>query len=110
MEQQQRRGEFDLVLDALSNSYRRQLLVALLEHNPQDERDTDPLDLLPEVEQEDTLEVELVHSHLPKLEEMGYISWDRPTDEISKGPRWDTIAPLLKLMQDHEEDLPDGWL
>jgi len=110
MEKQQKRAEFDLLIDALSNAYRRQLLVALLEHNPQDDRDTDPLDLLSEVEQGDALELALVHSHLPKLEEMGYISWDRKANEINKGPNWDEIAPLLTLIHNHRDELPDGWL
>ena len=48
--------------------------------------------------------------HLPKLEDMGYISWDRNTNEISKGPAWDDIAPLLKLIYDHQDELPKGWL
>ena len=110
MMKQQREEDVDDVLDALSNAYRRQLLVALLEHNPQDDDDRDPLELLSETEEADVLEMELVHMHLPKLDEMGYISWDRNTDEISKGPEWDEIAPLLKLIHDHQDELPKGWL
>ena len=45
-----------------------------------------------------------------KLEEMGYISWDRTTNKIKKGPEWDDIAPVLKLMHDHQDELPEGWL
>ena len=42
---------FDDVLYALSNRYQRELLLALLEHNPQDDRDHDPLNLLSETEE-----------------------------------------------------------
>jgi hypothetical protein len=107
---QQPEENVDEMLDALSHSYRRQLLVALLEHNPQDDDDRDPLKLLSEGEEAKVLEMELMHVHLPKLEDMGYISWDRTTNEISKGPNWDDIAPLLKLIHDHQDELPDGWL
>ncbi|MCU4751846.1 ArsR family transcriptional regulator [Halobacteria archaeon AArc-curdl1] len=67
---------------ALANPYRRELLVAMLEHNPQDDDNRDPLGLLDETEVPDVLESELVHNHLPKLEEMGYITWNRETGEL----------------------------
>jgi len=110
MDRDQRQKVVDDILDALSNPYRRQLLVALLDHNPQDDSDRDPLDVLSEADEAAVLESELVHTHLPKLDEMGYISWNRSTNTISKGPRWGEIAPLLKLMHDHQDELPDGWL
>jgi hypothetical protein len=97
-------------LSALSNPYRRQLLVALLEHNPQDSDDRDPLDILSGTEEPDVLETELFHRHLPKLDDMGFITWNRETDQISKGPRWEEIAPLLELIYTHQDELPDGFL
>lgn len=100
----------DDLFEALSNPYRRQLLVALLEHNPQDDHDRDPLDLVSDDIEPDVLELHLLHSHLPKLEEMDFITWDRETNEISKGPDWDEIKPLLELIDNHQDELPDGWL
>lgn len=99
--------------EALANSDRRQLLLALFDANPQDDDDLDPLDLL--VEGETTHDfgitrLELTHSHLPKLAEMGFIEWDRELDELSKGPNWKEIAPLLRLMHKHQDELPDKWL
>jgi hypothetical protein len=101
---------FDRVLSALGNRYRRQLLVALLDHNPQDDNDADPLDTLSEEEESEVLESELMHNHLPRLHDMGYITWDRTTNEISKGPKWDEIEPFLKLIYEHQDELPDDWL
>jgi hypothetical protein len=98
------------MLDALSDPYRRQLLVAMLEANPQDDTDTDPLDLLGDAAADETVETTLSHIHLPKLEERGYIEWDREAGTISKGPNWERIAPLIQLIQDHRGELPDGWL
>jgi len=103
-------SNFDVALSALADPYRRQLLIALLEHNPQDDDDHDPLNLLAEDEEDELVQSALVHNHLPKLEEMGYIEWNRTTDKISKGPNWDAIAPLLALIDDHRDELPEGWL
>lgn len=98
------------LLNAISNPYRRQLLVALLEHNPQDDDDWDPLDILTDGEEADNIESIIVHKHLPKLEDKGFIRWDQANDEISKGPKWDEIAPVLRLIHEHRDELPDGWL
>ncbi|VTT86294.1 hypothetical protein DM2_2332 [Halorubrum sp. DM2] len=51
----------------------------------------------------------MYHSHLPKLADLGFIEWDPDENEIRKGPRWDDIAPLLRLIEDHQDELPDGW-
>ena len=102
---------FDTALEALSNRYRRNLLVALLEHNPQDDDDLDPLNATtPSGSDLDVLQTKLFHNHLPKLEEMGYIEWDRERNEIMTGPDWEEIAPLLRLIDDHQDKLPEDWL
>ncbi|WP_340102166.1 DUF7344 domain-containing protein [Salinibaculum salinum] len=100
----------DALFEALSDPYRRQLLVALLDHNPQDDSDRDPLNVVSDDVEPEVLETALFHSHLPKLEEMGYIRWDRDSNEISKGPEWDEIEPLLTLIHDHQDELPEDWL
>ncbi|WP_262179846.1 ArsR family transcriptional regulator [Haloarcula laminariae] len=97
-------------LEVLSNSYRRELLLALLEHNPQDDADRDPLDIIDPPLEPEVLEVELFHEHLPKLEELGFIEWDRDTGKISKGPDWADIEPVLRLIADHRNELPADWL
>lgn len=99
--------------EALANSYRRQLLLALFDANPQDDDAFDPLNFLAEEETTDDLAItrlELTHSHLPKLAEMGFIEWDRDLGELSKGPEWKEIAPLLRLIHEHRDELPDEWL
>ena len=96
-------------MDALSDRYRRELLVALLDSNPQDDDDRDPLNVIDPPVEPEVLEVELVHKHLPKLEAMGFIEWDTDTGEIAKGPDWDDIEPLLVLIDTHRDELPDDW-
>ena len=56
----------------------------------------------------DELEVELYHLHLPKLDSAGYVSWNRESGAIEPGPQFDEIAPLLELMEDNADKLPDG--
>lgn len=100
------RTSFDDALDALAHRERRRLLTALVEHNPQDARPI-PVD----GDEEPALEqlVEMRHVHLPKLEEYGFVEWDRDTDEISTGPNFVEIRPLLELLDEHADELPSGW-
>ena len=100
---------FDEMLHLLSKVQRRKLLVALLDHNPQDDS--------PRVVGESATEtgalssmIEMHHAHLPKLEDYGFIVWDRDSNEVSKGPEFGEIRPLLELLRDHEDELPDGWI
>lgn len=99
--------------EALANRYRRQLLLAMLEANPLDDDELDPLSLLKQRETTADLEVtqiRLHHVHLPKLADMGFIEWDRESGDLSKGPNWEEIAPLLQLILNHQDELPDGWV
>lgn len=99
----------DKILLALANKYRRRLLVALLGHNPQDDVPVPEKVHIGEKELE-TLENAMFHTHLPKLEEAGFIQWDRETHTVSKGPRFEEIRPLLELMNNHSDELPDNWI
>jgi len=100
------------VFEALANKYCRQLLVALLAENPQHDEDLDPLNLLLEGQDEADLDIdsaELQHLHLPKLAEMGFIEWDSESGTIATGENWGGIEPLLRLIRDNQDQLPDDW-
>lgn len=101
-----KKTSFDDALDALAHRERRQLLRALLESNPQDARPVRAGDA-----DEAALEQLLAmrHVHLPKLQDYGFVEWDRDTDEVSTGPNFAEIRPLLDLLDDHAEELPRGW-
>ena len=106
---------FDRAVAALGDRYRRRLLVALLDENPQDDDDLQVEESVLGTEGGDdeashVLNIELVHMHLPKLESLGYITWNQEAGDISKGPNWDEIEPLLRLLRDHADELPDDWL
>ena len=45
------------------------------------------------------IESDLLDNHLPCLEAAGYIVWNRETGEITKGPKFEEIEPLLDLFE-----------
>lgn len=49
------------------------------------------------------------HRHLPHLEDAGFIDWCRESDSVTRGPEYETIDPLLELMDAHSETLPGEW-
>lgn len=96
-------------LDLLASPYRRQLLMTLLEHNPEDEASI-PESLASSDEELDGLIMEMTHVHLPKMEELGIIEWSRENNVVTKGPRFDELRPLLELIDKNQNELPEGWL
>jgi hypothetical protein len=100
----------DELFQALANVRRRRLLVALLDHNPQRDDEVVPEDIHEGETAIETLRSELYHSHLPRLEEVGFIRWNRDTHEVVKGPRFDEIRPILELMRNHADEFPKDWL
>lgn len=98
----------DDALDALNHIQRRKLLIALLDYNPQDDS---PAVLADSENDADALEylVGMDHVHLSKLVEYGFINWNRDAHEVTQGPNFDEIEPLLQLLADTEGELPDGW-
>ena len=103
-------GVWDRILRALSDRRRRQILVALGERSPPAEVDIDAFEPLNRVDQDtDRVRTELVHNHLPLLEDLDYIRWNEATWTVTKGPAWDELEPVLNLVQENRADLPDGW-
>ena len=88
---------FDQITKALGHKMRRELLVELLAHNPVQ------ADELRESEGEKTA---LFHSHLPTLDDLDYIVWNRAAATITKGPNWEEIEPVVRLLSENTECLP----
>lgn len=99
----------DESLDVLSHPYRRRILTRLHDHNPREEVDFSADELADDADEIDRQLLEIHHRHLPKLDDAGFIDWDRKADIITRGPRFDEIAPLIELMVNHRDELPDGW-
>lgn len=94
------------VFEALANEYRRRLLFALDDEAPLRGEALDPLELLDGFGDPDTTHIELVHVHLPKLSERGFIDWNRETDEITTGAEWGEVEPVIGLLREHWDELP----
>ena len=97
------------LLDALANIHRRRLIVSLLE---QDSLSVDRF-VSQEVERGDRDREQLFsavyHTHLPKLAEAEFIDWDRDTGDVTRGPNFTEIRPLVECLTDHADDLPGEW-
>lgn len=102
-------ASLDAMLDSLSNTQRRRILLAVSDHNPRDVDDITPDSIATDDEDLKQFKTELRHTHLPKLAENGYIEWNPDTQTIQRGPNFDEIAPLLRLMVEHKDELPDDW-
>jgi hypothetical protein len=100
---------FGEMVDALADVQRRKLLVALLEHNPQDDR---PVVIEDSESGSDAVSrlMLMKHTHLPKLVDYGFIEWDEDTHAVMKGPKFEEIRPLLELLENHQDELPPDWL
>ncbi|WP_158058715.1 DUF7344 domain-containing protein [Halorussus halophilus] len=99
---------FDPLLKALCKSPRRQLLTALADVDSDDEKLT-PSDFCTPTAPDGQVPISLHHTHLPHLEDAGFIEWNRETNYIRRGPRYDEIAPLVELLRTHEGELPADW-
>ncbi|ELY62730.1 DUF7344 domain-containing protein [Natronococcus jeotgali] len=96
----------DEAFRALSNATRRRGLEVLHEcDSPID------LDALPDKsgiyeEPSESFEIVLYHNHLPRLDDTGFIDWDREQGTVVKGPRFDEVRPLLNV--DEDSDNPNS--
>lgn len=97
---------FDDMMTALANAQRRRLLISLLEHNLQ----ADSPVVIAGCDSDADGVVLMRHAHLPKLGDYGFIEWNEESNEVTKGPKFDEIRPLLELLDAHEDELPPGWL
>lgn len=100
------------IYEALAHPYRRRLLVAMLRADRHGVAYPNPLEFAPVVRRDPgkSRRIAMTHNHLPKLDDMGIVEWDRETEKLSKGPAWDEIEPLLRWMEHNRDELPDGWL
>lgn len=91
-----RSPQIDSVMDALAKRPRRLVLLALL-----DETGEKSLTALEQATDCDLPEVELQHVHFPKLDQAGYIDWDRDAGRLSSGPNFSEIEPFLRLLAEY---------
>lgn len=100
---------FDVHLDALGHVDRRQLLLALLDVKAEGNLPIE-VDRLEQDTAETPLRVSMHHVHLPKLDDYGLVDADLDRYTVTTGPRFDEIRPLLELLDENRDRLPDDWL
>lgn len=88
--------QIDGMMDVLSREARRLVLLMLLEEDAETS-----IDVIEEAIDSERIEVQLHHTHLPKLEQAGYIEWQPGSDRITRGPNYDEIEPLLRLLEEY---------
>lgn len=100
---------WDRIFDALRHEHRRQLLAALQQQDPNDEGLQIPEDIEVDEIELQVLQAQLIHTHLPKLEEAGYVQWGRDQHIVTRGPKFDEIQSVLELLHEQQDALPTGW-
>lgn len=99
------------MLNILANDYRRCTLIALSEGTTDEDRSVRLPDNVAIGETgRERQTIELRHCHLPMLADSELIEWNRDHNKIAKGARFDDVEPLLELLVDHSDELPDEWL
>ena len=104
-----RRVGLDTVFRSLSHSRRRRILTALMTDNPRQAEEFETVEFRPAGTGSEPIRIELLHRHLPQLDEAGFIDWNERTGRVIRGEDFDEIRPLLELMDEHTEELPDDW-
>lgn len=96
------------LLDVLSHPYRRRILTYLIDQDPRDGDEFDQQALADEADS-DSWKIGLFHNHLPKLDDAGFIDWDRADGMVRPGPRFDEIAPVVARTVNSGDDLQGRW-
>jgi hypothetical protein len=97
------------LFEILNHEYRRHILWVLA--HPEARTDaTVGVDRFAETDGDpDILRLALRHNHLPKLDDHGLVDWDPEAETLARGPRFGQIEPLLALMEEGEDEIPQNW-
>jgi predicted transcriptional regulator len=90
------------LFDALGTEWRRRVLLLV--------RDGEPHELTELTAHEARGdEIRLVHVDLPKLARGGYLTWDRETGALARGPQFGDVEPFLEVLHGRRaETAADG--
>ena len=105
----EKRVDLDNVFNALSHTVRRRILVAIMTDNPRWQDEFETMEFRAENREREPIRIEIYHQHLPLLDEGDFIDWDRETGQIRRGEHFEDIRPLLELLDNHRDELPDDW-
>lgn len=89
----------DTALLAVCARDRRVLLSALDRESP---RTVAALAAELPTEGRDSATVRLHHVHLPRLDDAGFVTWDREEGVVARGPDFEDVRPFLSLFPESE--------
>ena len=94
----------DELFTALADRQRRQILATLEERDSR----TDHLTVGDVGSESAELDksVELLHVHLPMLDDVGIVEWDREASVVSPGTRFDDAARVLACLREFDGESP----
>lgn len=88
----------------LSEAPRRQIVGSLLEAPPDRPLSLPEAANMPEYRLDpEVLHLNLVHHHLPLMEEFGFIEWERTPFTVKRGPAFEEVAAVLLAIDSYEE-------
>jgi len=97
----------DEYLRVLAHEHRRQLLTILLERGDQAEVAI-PEAVVRDDTDRDTVRLSFHHIHVPKLDELGLVEWDRDAGVVTKGPNFDDVRSLIEAVERVEASLNEA--
>ncbi|MFC6726534.1 hypothetical protein ACFQE1_19630 [Halobium palmae] len=89
------------MLRTLSESYRRRILREMADRSREDR--FEPETFVPtgtDGDERRSLQTELLHIHLPKLDDGEFVDWNRDAGEIRRGRNFDEIVRVLDRVLD----------
>lgn len=93
--------------EVLSDSYRRGIVVLLTDLEQEEAVSFDAL--LGIDRATDNPETELYHKHLPKLDDWGYIEWERERGTIRRGPCFEELEDLVEVLRENVDGITEEW-
>lgn len=100
---------WNAVFRALSSEPRRQLVVSLLDAEPDGSVPLPESAMMPNVPPDpEELRRELHHVHLPMLADTGFVTWEAEPLVASRGPKFDEVAAVFEALQAEATRIPDS--
>ncbi|ELZ01472.1 hypothetical protein C482_06849 [Natrialba chahannaoensis JCM 10990] len=100
---------WDQVFTALSAEPRRQVIVSLLDREPDQSVALPAAAMNPNVPVDPTtLQQQLVHNHLPLLADLGFVEWEPDPLHAVRGERFDELAVIFTTLHEAAADIPDS--
>jgi len=97
------RSPLDRAMDALAADTRRQLLASLHDAAP-------PVGVaVSEAVDDPEPSSELHHVHVPKLERYGYVEVTHDEALLYRGPRFEEVAAVMRVVEANASELPGTW-